>query len=59
VNIENRVPKATLDAMTALGHKVNVSGPWSNGSAPVVIQMTGGALHGAADPRRGRYVFGR
>jgi gamma-glutamyltranspeptidase len=42
-----------------MGHVVNVSRPWSNGSAPVVIQIGGNALHGAADPRRGRYVFGR
>jgi gamma-glutamyltranspeptidase/glutathione hydrolase len=59
VNIENRIPKETMDALTQLGHKVNVSGPWSNGSAPVVIQLSGGALHGAADPRRGRYIYGR
>ena len=59
LNLENRIPKETADALTKLGHKVNVSGPWSNGSAPVVIQMGGGVLQGAADPRRGRYVFGR
>ncbi len=59
VNIENRIPQETMDAMIKLGHKVNVSRPWSNGSAPVVIQLDGTTLHGAADPRRGRYVFGR
>ena len=59
VNIEDRIPKATMDEMTKLGHKVTVSRPWSNGSAPVVIQISGGAFHGAADPRRGRYVYGR
>jgi len=59
LNLENRIPKETADALTKLGHKVNVSGPWSNGSAPVVIQMGGGVLQGAADPRRGRFVYGR
>ncbi len=63
LNLENRIPKETADALSKLGHKVNVAGPWSNGSAPVVIQMGGGAsqgvLQGGADPRRGRYVFGK
>ncbi|MES1260359.1 MAG: gamma-glutamyltransferase family protein [Acidobacteriota bacterium] len=59
LNLENRIPRETADALTRLGHKVNVSGPWSNGSAPVVIQMGGGVLQGAADPRRGRFIFGR
>jgi hypothetical protein len=38
---------------------VTVAGPWSNVSAPVVIELDGGVLLGAADPRRGRFVFGR
>lgn len=59
LNLENRIPKETADALAKLGHKVNVAGPWSNGSAPVVIQMGGGVLQGGADPRRGRYVFGK
>ncbi|MDE3195179.1 MAG: gamma-glutamyltransferase family protein [Acidobacteriota bacterium] len=59
LNLENRIPKDTADALAKLGHKVNVAGPWSNGSAPVVIEMAEGVLHGAADPRRGRYIFGR
>jgi hypothetical protein len=36
-----------------------VSGEWSNSSAPTVILISGGALHGAADPRRSRFIFGR
>ena len=59
LNVENRIPRETIEALNALGHKVTVSGPWSNASAPVVIQMGGGVLTGAADPRRGRFVFGR
>ncbi|HVW84353.1 MAG TPA: gamma-glutamyltransferase, partial [Bryobacteraceae bacterium] len=59
VNLENRFPRETVEALTALGHKVNVSGPWSNGSAPVVIEIGDGVLTGAADPRRGRFVYGR
>jgi gamma-glutamyltranspeptidase/glutathione hydrolase len=59
LNLEGRIPAATVDKLKAMGHRVNVSGEWSNSSAPTVIMMTGGALHGAADPRRGRFIFGR
>jgi gamma-glutamyltranspeptidase/glutathione hydrolase len=59
LNIESRIPKAAADKLAALGHKVNVTGDWSNGSAPVVIQVSNGVLHGGADPRRGRFIFGR
>lgn len=58
LNLENRMPKATIDQLTALGHKVNVTGEWSNASAPTVIQMGSGVLQGGADPRRGRFIFG-
>jgi len=59
LNLEGRIPPATVDKLRALGHRVNVACDWSNASAPTVILMTGGALHGAADPRRGRFIFGR
>ena len=60
LNIESRVPKATTDALAVLGHKVLVTDPWSNSSAPTVIQFgADGVLTGAADPRRSRFVFGR
>ena len=58
LNLENRMPKATIDQLMVLGHKVNVTGEWSNASAPTVIQMGSGVLQGAADPRRGRFIFG-
>ena len=59
VNVENRLAPDTIAALIKLGHKINVAGQWSNGSAPVVIEMDPGVLTGAADPRRGRYIFGR
>jgi gamma-glutamyltranspeptidase/glutathione hydrolase len=59
LNLEARIPKATADQLTALGHLVSVTGDWSNASAPTVIQMADGVLQGGADPRRGRFVFGR
>jgi gamma-glutamyltranspeptidase/glutathione hydrolase len=60
LNIEGRVPRETTDALAALGHRVSVTDPWSNSSAPTVIQFgADGVLTGAADPRRSRFVFGR
>ncbi|MGH9661240.1 MAG: gamma-glutamyltransferase family protein [Bryobacteraceae bacterium] len=59
LNLEGRIPRATVDRLAALGHKVNVTGEWSNSSAPTVIRVSGGVLDGGADPRRGRFIFGR
>jgi gamma-glutamyltranspeptidase / glutathione hydrolase len=59
LNLEGRIPRATADALTALGHRVNVASDWSNSSAPTVIQVREGVLNGGADPRRARFVFGR
>jgi len=59
VNLEGRIPRATADAHTALGHRVTVTGDWSNSSAPTVIWVHDGVLNGGADPRRARFVFGR
>lgn len=59
VSLEGRIPPATGQKLTALGHKVQMAGDWTNSSAPVVILVQGGALHGAADPRRARFIFGK
>jgi gamma-glutamyltranspeptidase/glutathione hydrolase len=59
VNLEGRIPRATIQRLTDLGHIVQTAADWSNTSAPVVILSKGGALHGGADPRRARFVFGR
>jgi gamma-glutamyltranspeptidase / glutathione hydrolase len=59
VSLEGRIPKATADALAALGHKVQLSTDWSNSSAPTVIMKKDGVLNGAADPRRSRFIFGR
>jgi gamma-glutamyltranspeptidase/glutathione hydrolase len=57
--VEGRVPRATTDRLAALGHKVTVTPDWSNSSAPTVIFRRDGVLHGGADPRRNRFIFGR
>jgi gamma-glutamyltranspeptidase/glutathione hydrolase len=59
LNLEGRIPRATAEKLSALGHKVTVTGDWSNASAPTVILHDAGVLHGGADPRRGRFIFGR
>lgn len=59
VNIERRMPRETIDKLASLGHQVEIRGDWSNGSAPTVILVRPGVLDGGADPRRGRFIFGR
>jgi gamma-glutamyltranspeptidase/glutathione hydrolase len=59
VSLESRLPVATAKSLNSLGHKVLLGGDWSNLSSPVVILVKDGALHGGADPRRGRFIFGR
>ncbi len=59
LNLEGRIPIATGDALRALGHRVAITGDWSNSSAPAVIWVHDGVLNGGADPRRARFVFGR
>ena len=59
LNLEHRIPQATVDRLTAMGHNVTVVGDWGNASAPTVIRISDGVLHGAADPRRSRFIFGR
>lgn len=60
LNLESRIPRSTADRLAALGHKVTVTGPWSNASAPIVIKVNEkeGVLEGGADPRRGRFING-
>jgi len=59
LNVERRMQGQTIEGLKSLGHLVEVRGDWSNASAPTVILLRGGVLHGGADPRRGRYIFGR
>lgn len=59
VSLEGRISRSTGEALAALGHRIQVSGDWSNSSAPIVILSRDGVLSGAADPRRARFVFGR
>lgn len=59
VSLERRMEPAAAEGMRALGHRIEMRGEWSNGSAPALILMKDGVLDGGADPRRGRFLFGR
>jgi gamma-glutamyltranspeptidase/glutathione hydrolase len=59
VNIEGRIPRETMQWLADHGHGVVPSEDWSNTSAPTVILWKDGVLHGGADPRRARFIFGR
>src|SRR5262249_9690555 len=60
LEIEDRVPQATRDALIARGHKLRVIGPYSmsTGVVAVGVNPATGTLRGGADVRRERYIFG-
>jgi len=60
LEIEDRVPKAVRDALTARGHTLKVLGPYSmsTGVVAVGVNPETGTLRGGADVRRERYIFG-
>ncbi len=60
LEIEDRIPVAVRDALTARGHKLRVLGPYamSTGVVAVGVDPQSGTLRGGADVRRERYIFG-
>ncbi|MEO8131258.1 MAG: hypothetical protein ABI822_29445, partial [Bryobacteraceae bacterium] len=59
LNLEGRISRDTAAKLAMKGHRVSLTGEWSNGSAPTVIVSHDGILDGGADPRRSRFIFGR
>jgi gamma-glutamyltranspeptidase / glutathione hydrolase len=59
LKLEDRIPRATANSLVRWGHRILVLGPWSNFAAPTVIKITPGVLHGGADPREHRFIYGR
>jgi len=58
--IEPQFPQATLDALTARGHRVEVSDPWAIGRLTAARQQPDGILNAAATPRQMQaYAAGR
>jgi gamma-glutamyltranspeptidase/glutathione hydrolase len=60
VKMEGRIPEATREALSALGHKVEVLGAWGGGGATQLIELDRerGVLRGATDPRPGGLALG-
>ena len=60
VKAEDRVPEATREALTRLGHTVETLGAWGGGGAVQLIQLDRekGVLRGATDPRPGGLALG-
>ncbi|MDB5808409.1 MAG: gamma-glutamyltransferase [Betaproteobacteria bacterium] len=60
VKAEDRVPQATRDALTRMGHTVEPLGAWGGGGAVQLIQLDrkNGVLRGATDPRPGGLALG-
>ncbi|HEY7284891.1 MAG TPA: gamma-glutamyltransferase [Vicinamibacterales bacterium] len=57
MSVESRVPEAVRAALTARGHKVRVSGPWTMGSlAAITIDAKTGVLSAGTDPRVDAYA---
>jgi len=59
LNMEHRFPRATLERLAEMGHQITIIGDWGNLSAPTAIRISEGVLEGGADPRRGRFIYGR
>ncbi|MBB3982639.1 gamma-glutamyltranspeptidase/glutathione hydrolase [Sphingobium fontiphilum] len=60
LEIEDRVPQAVRDGLTARGHKLDLLGPFgvSTGIVAAGVVPETGTLRGGADVRRERYAFG-
>jgi gamma-glutamyltranspeptidase/glutathione hydrolase len=52
LSVESRIPESVRKELLARGHKLRVTGPWSDGSlAAIVIDLKTGVLNAGTDPR--------
>ena len=60
VQIESRVPQATLDALKAMGHQLDVLPGWGSlGHMQTIrVDLKNGTLTAGGDPRRTGYAMG-
>jgi gamma-glutamyltranspeptidase / glutathione hydrolase len=61
INMENRVPPATVKALEAMGHHINVTTDFTagvGGMQAIVIDPEKGTMTAGADPRRTGYAVG-
>jgi len=58
LSVESRVPEAVRAQLLARGHKLRVTGPWSDGSlAAIVVDLKTGVLNAGTDPRTEAYAW--
>jgi len=61
VNIENRVPKASIETLESWGHHINVTSNFTaavGGMQAIIIDQDKGTMTAGADPRRTGYAVG-
>lgn len=58
LSVESRVPESVRKDLLARGHKLQVSGPWSDGSlAAIVVNLKTGVINAGTDPRTEAYAW--
>src|ERR1043166_6147272 len=58
LSVESRIPEDVRKQLLARGHKLHVTGPWSDGSlAAIVIDLKTGVLNAGTDPRTEAYAW--
>src|SRR5947209_228799 len=58
LSVEARIPEDVRKQLLARGHKLKVTGPWSNGSlAGIMIDPKTGVLNAGTDPRTEAYAW--
>ena len=58
LSVESRIPESVRKELLARGHKLHVTGAWSDGSlAGIVIDSKTGVLNAGADPRTEAYAW--
>jgi gamma-glutamyltranspeptidase / glutathione hydrolase len=57
MSLESRIPEATRQALVARGHKLRVTGPWTQGSNGGIVVGANGVLSAGADPRVEAYAW--
>jgi gamma-glutamyltranspeptidase/glutathione hydrolase len=56
-SVESRIPEATRQALIARGHKIRVTGPWTQGSNGAIVVGANGVVSAGADPRVEAYAW--
>jgi gamma-glutamyltranspeptidase/glutathione hydrolase len=58
LSVEGRIPESIRQALIAKGHKLRVTGAWSDSSmAAIIVDLKSGVLHVGADPRSEAYAW--